>query len=158
MPAHPSDRPWVIRFRFLPEEQAVLAEFENVELQTPADASRWAKEVAVRLAAFGHKVDLLIDLDGLRVKPAASREFGRQRADVLARHTRRSFRFGGDRSTLTSVHTSAVLENAAANVYASFEEARDALRRDRAAEAPSSDRGAAPHAPPAPRSPASSRR
>jgi hypothetical protein len=162
----PSDKAWVIRFRYLPEDDAVLAEFENVELQTAADALRWAKEVDARLSTFGRKVDLIINLDGLRVKPPASREFGRQRKEVLARHSRRSFRFGGDRSTLTSVHTSAVLENAAANVYGSFEEARDALRRDRAGMgAPSSSRTPSSSrsptsAPPSPRSttPASSRR
>lgn len=125
-----------MRFRYLPEDDAVLAEFENVDLQTPADAQRWAREVDVRLASFGRKVDLLINLDGLRVKAAASRDFGRLRAEVLARYTLRSFRFGGDRSTLTSVLTSAVLEGAAANVFGSLEEAREALRRERAGAAP----------------------
>lgn len=130
----PSARPWVIRFRYLPEDDAVLAEFENVELHTPADAQRWAREVDLRLSSFGRKVDLLINLDGLRVKPPASRDFGRQRAIVLAKHSRVSYRFGGDRSTLTSVLTTSVLEHTAANVYGSFEEARAALRRDRERE------------------------
>jgi len=42
-----------------------------------------------------------------------------------------SFRFGGDGPTRTSVLTSAVLENAAANLCTTFEEARAALRRSR---------------------------
>jgi hypothetical protein len=129
----PAPRPWVIRFRYLPEDDAVLAEFENVELLTPADAQRWAREVDLRLASFGRKVDLIINLDGLRVKPGASRDFGKRRAEVLGRHSQSSYRFGGDRSTLTSVLTSSVLEHAPANVYGSFEEARAALRRDRLA-------------------------
>lgn len=120
-----------MRFRYLQEDDAVLAEFENVDLVTPADAQRWAREVDLRLASFGKKVDLLINLDGLKVKPGASREFGKKRAWVLAKHSHRSYRFGGDRATLTSVHTSAVLEQTAANVYASFDDARAALRRDR---------------------------
>lgn len=124
-------RPWVIRFRHLKEDDAVLAEFENVELVTPADAQRWAREVDARLSSFGKKVDLLINLDGLKVRPGASREFGKLRAEVLGKHSNRSYRFGGDRATLTSVHTSAVIENTAANVYASFDEARAALQRDR---------------------------
>lgn len=120
-----------MRFRYLKEDDAVLAEFENVELVTPADAQKWAREVDLRLASFGKKVDLLINLDGLKVRPGASREFGKLRAKVLAKHSNQSYRFGGDRSTLTSVHTSAVLEQTAANVYGSFEEARTALKRDR---------------------------
>lgn len=39
-------RRWVMRFRYLPEDDAVLAEFENVELSRPADVHRWAREVA----------------------------------------------------------------------------------------------------------------
>jgi hypothetical protein len=121
-----------MRFTHLEADDVVLAEFENVELATNADVTRWANEVGRRLVAFGRKVDLLINLDGLRVKAAASREFGRRRAEVLQRYTSRSFRFGGDRSTVTSVLTSAVIERAPDNVHGSYEEALDALRRERA--------------------------
>lgn len=133
-----SGKPWLIRFRFLPEDDAVLAEFDGVDLNTPEDVHRWAREVDTKLRGFGRKVDLIINLDGLRVKPAASREFGKCRAEVLATHSKSSYRFGGDRSTLTSVHTSAVLQQAAANVYGSFEDARTALHRARAMNASSS--------------------
>jgi hypothetical protein len=127
----PEQKPWVMRFRHLPDDDAVLAEFENVELYTPDDVTRWAREVEARLSSFGRKVDLLINLDGLKVRGAASREFGKRRAEVLAKYTRSSFRFGGDRATLTTVLTSAVIENTAANVYGSFEAARNALRASR---------------------------
>lgn len=131
MTAPPSSRRWAIRFTYLPDMDAVLAEFDDVELNTPADAARWAREVDVRLGSFGHKVDLLINLDGLRVKPAASAEFGRRRAEVLAKHAKSSYRFGGDRHTVTSIFTSSVLAGAATNVCASYEEALAALRSDR---------------------------
>jgi len=127
----PIAKPWVIRFRYLPDDEAVLAEFENVELNTPADAQRWAREVDIRLGSYRRKVALIINLEGLRVKLAASREFGRLHAEVLTKHTSSSFRFGGDGPTRTSVLTSAVLENAAANLCTTFEEARAALRRSR---------------------------
>lgn len=131
MAAPPSSRAWKIRFTEVQTSDVVLAEFEGVELATTSDVTRWANEVGERLGAFGRKVDLLINLDGLRVKPAVSREFGRRRAAVLARFTTRSYRFGGDRNTVTSVLTTAVIEGAPTNVHGSYQEALDALLRDR---------------------------
>jgi hypothetical protein len=123
--------PWRLTFTYLREHDAVLARFDDVELVTPADAARWAKEVEAKLEGYGRKVYLLIDLGGLVVKPTAAREFGRLRADVLAKYAHASFRFGGDRPTITTVYTSSVLHNAAANHHASFEDALAALKRER---------------------------
>ena len=84
---------------------------------------------------------MLIDLAGLVVRPPAAREFGRRRADVLAKHSLGSYRFNGDRATVTTVYTSSVLDHAAANHFASFDEAVTAMRRDRGMP-PVSSRGA----------------
>jgi len=157
----PSAKPWVIRFRYVAEDDAVLAEFENVEIQTREDADRWAREVDVRLRSFGRKVDLLINLDGLQVKPAASRDFGRRRAEVLEKYARSSYRFGGDRPTLTSVLTSAVIEQTDANVYGSFAAARNALlsaRRDAPSSSPTPGSSRSPTSEPHSPRPASSKR
>lgn len=109
------------------EFDVIEAFFENYELVSEADVLRWRQEVERGLARFGRKVDLLICLNGLIVRPAASRFFGEHRSQVLAQHTRRSFRYGGDGATRTTVFTSSVLHNADANVYPTREAALQAL-------------------------------
>ena len=123
---------WRMTFTYLAEHDAVCARFEKVELVSAADALRWSTEVALKLGSFGRKVYLLIDLEGLIVKPTAARDFGRLRAEVLSKYALASYRYGGDRPTITTVYTSSVLHNAAANHYGSFEEAVAAMKRDRA--------------------------
>ena len=122
---------WRLTFTYLTEHDAVHARFENVELVNAADATRWAKETSAKLESFGRKVYLLIDLAGLVVKPTAAKEFGRLRAEVLSKYALESYRYGGDRPTVTTVYTSSVLHNAAANHYGSFDEALAAMKRDR---------------------------
>ena len=123
---------WRLTFNYLAEHDAVHARFENVELVSAADAIRWSKEVAAKLEPYGRKVYLLIDLTGLVVKPTAAKEFGRLRAEVLAKYSVESYRYGGDRPTITTVYTSSVLHSAAANHYGSFDDAVAAMQRDRA--------------------------
>lgn len=110
----------------------VEALFESYELASEADVLRWRQEVERGLGRFGRKVDLLIRLDGLIVRPAASRFFGEHRSQVLAKHTHQSFRYGGDGATRTTVFTSSVLHGADANVYPTREAALDALLKARA--------------------------
>ena len=111
----------------------VEALFESYELASEAGVVRWRQEVERGLARFGRKVDLLIRLDGLVVRPAACRFFGEHRSQVLARHTHQSFRYGGDGATRTTVFTSSVLHGAEANVYPTRQAALDALLEARAA-------------------------
>jgi len=118
-------------FTYDAQNDVVTASFTDVVLANSADVLRWQREVEGHFAKFGRKVDLLIDLAGLMVKPGASRTFGKCRASVLSRFTLRSFRFNGDTSTRTSVFTSSVIEGAAANVYDSREKALQALLEDR---------------------------
>lgn len=111
----------------------VEAKFRDVYLRDPEDVDEWARRVDIELQRFGGKVDLLIDLEGLHVHPGASRHFGFVRANVLAKHARRSVRYGPDRWTATSVNTSRVLNGADANIHESREAALEALleaRRD----------------------------
>lgn len=111
----------------------VEAKFARVELFSPLDVLRWRREVEGHLSRFGRKVDLLIALDGLVVHPAASTSFGRERKEVLSRFTNRSFRYQGSMTTRASVLTTAQVFGAAANIYASREEALAALLADRRA-------------------------
>jgi hypothetical protein len=126
---------WKMSFTYQAAHDVVLARFDGVELTTSIDAARWAAEVDEKLGAFGRKVTLIIDLTGLVVRPTAAAEFGRLRAEVLAKHSTTSYRFGGDRATVTSVYTSAVIHHADANHFASYEAALAAVKREREAEA-----------------------
>jgi hypothetical protein len=124
-----------MRFQYDPSLDAVHASFTDCVLSTPKDVERWEREVKARLATFGRKVDLLIDMSGLIVKPAVSTLFGEARARVLRMYANRSFRYGADRSTRISVFTSSVIHQIDANVFATREEAIEALIQSRQREA-----------------------
>lgn len=115
--------------RFVLDEQYQFVEafFDGCELRTLADVMAWRTGVERELARFGHKVELLINLDGLVVRPSAARAFGEHRSQVLSQFVNRSFRYGGDAATRTSVFTSSVFTGADANVYPSRSAALAAL-------------------------------
>lgn len=127
--------PWKMSFDYDEAFDVVTATFEDCTLNNALDVARWRTEVEGYLSKYPSKVDLLINLDGLVVKYTAGRVFGRERTAVLARYTRRSFRFGGDEMTKMFVSTSGVINGAAVNVYRSREEALRALLAERASEA-----------------------
>jgi hypothetical protein len=126
---------WTIRFLHDRAYDVVEAKFFDVVLETTADVLRWRREVEQHLSSFGRRVDLLIDLDGLVVRPAATQFFGEQRSQVLMRFSIRSFRYNGSLSTLSSISQTARLYGAAANVHPNRASALAALlaerRRDR---------------------------
>src|SRR5688500_12288491 len=106
---------WWMRFTVVPTPDApklVEAQFRDVVLHDAADADECAKRADAGRGRFGERVDLLSDLEGLRVRPGASRRFGEARARVLAAHAHDSARYGPDRWTATSVNTSRVLHGA----------------------------------------------
>jgi len=113
------------------ENDLVLARFDGYVLNAPEDVERWSSEISERLARFGRKVDLLINLDGLRVSFAAGRAFGHARKKVLDEYSRHSFRFGGDDMTRLFVNTSSMITGAAGNAFSTREEALAALRKVR---------------------------
>ncbi len=124
-----------LRFTLDPEFGFVEATFTAYVLQTEADVVAWRATVERELARFGRKIDLLINLDGLIVKPSAARAFGVHRTAVLKQFTHHSFRYGGDLATQTTVFTTSVRDGAEANVYPTREAAVEALlaarRRER---------------------------
>jgi hypothetical protein len=126
---------WKMTFDYDSVHDVVTASFQDCILNNSLDVARWRTEVEGFLSRYPSKVDLLINLDGLVVKYTAGRIFGRERAEVLARFTKRSFRFGGDEMTKMFVSTSGTINGAAVNVYRSREEALQALLSDRKAEA-----------------------
>ncbi|HEX8821493.1 MAG TPA: hypothetical protein VF794_16330 [Archangium sp.] len=126
---------WKMSFDYDEVHKVVTASFQDCILNNALDVARWRTEVEGALSRYPSKVDLLINLDGLVVKYTAGRVFGRERAEVLARFTKRSFRFGGDEMTKMFVATSGTINGAATNIYKSREEALQALLADRRAEA-----------------------
>lgn len=119
--------------RFVLDEQYDIVEafFEAYELRSAADVLAWRAKVERELGRFGHKVDLLINLDGLVVRPAAAKLYGEHRSQLLALFANRSFRYGGDNATRTTVFTTSVFTGAEANVFPSRREALEALLDDR---------------------------
>ncbi len=126
---------WKMSFDYDEQHDVVTATFEDCVLNNALDVARWRTEVEGWLSRYPMKVDLLINLDGLIVKYTAGRVFGRERTEVLARYTQRSFRFGGDEMTRMFVSTSGVISGAAVNCFGSREEALRALLADRTAVA-----------------------
>ncbi|QRK10765.1 hypothetical protein JQX13_12235 [Archangium violaceum] len=126
---------WRMSFDYDEVHDVVTATFEDCILNNALDVARWRTEVEGHLSRFPSKVDLLINLDGLVVKYTAGRVFGRERTEVLARYTQRSFRYGGDEMTKMFVSTSGVINGAAVNVFNSRDEALAALLADRNAQA-----------------------
>jgi len=127
---------WTVALSYVPEHDFVLCSYDVV-LRDERDAIRWRREVSAEFRRIGRiPVDTLIKLDGLIVKPSGARGYGEQRAILVEQFCRRSYRFGGDRSTRTSVYTSSVLTGAPANVYATYDEALRALLQDRLRESP----------------------
>lgn len=116
---------WTIRL----ERHVDIVEsfFVDVVLAGPDDVERWEREIGALLTP-GAPHRLLIDLDGLVVKPAAAGAFGEARARVLARYARCSARYGGDGWTRMSIHTSAIRQNTHGEVFETRDEALRYLR------------------------------
>ena len=69
-----------MRFEYDPAIDAMHASFTDCVLATPTEVTRWEREVSAELSHLGRRVDLLIDMTGLVVKPAVSLLFGEARA------------------------------------------------------------------------------
>jgi hypothetical protein len=132
--ATPRSRDWKLDFEYVPEHDAVVVRYGGVVLEDEADAVEWHARVGAEFRRLGKSpVDVLIDLDGLSVKPSASRLYGVHRLAIIKQFCRRTFRFGGSAVTRTSVFTSSVIERIDANVLGSYEDALRALQHARRA-------------------------
>lgn len=113
------------RLRFLHDAALDVVESfsDQIVLNSAADVDEWASHVSEALAQYGKKVWLLINLDGLVVRPTASASFGKRRAEVLQRFACASVRYGGDPWTLVSITTSAARHDTHGNVFPTRDEA-----------------------------------
>ena len=118
--------PWLISLRSI--DGVVESVFTDVVLATLDDVARWEREVGVVLQQQRPPILLLINLDGLIVKPAAAGTFGEARARVLGRFATKSARYGGDGWTRTAIHTSSIRHQTHGSVFASRQEALESLR------------------------------
>jgi hypothetical protein len=124
---------WSIRHRYDKTGDFMHVEFKDVVLATPADVDRWRAEVEEFYKPIGRKLNVLINLDGLALKPSAASAFARARAYINGKYHVRVYRYSGNVQTRTTLLTGAVHEKADVDVYASYDEALSALQRDRAA-------------------------
>ena len=108
-------------------EGAVEAAFRAGALEGVRDGAVGGEGLRAERAAMGSRVWLLIGLAGLRVQARAARSFGEARSRILQKFIVHSYRYGGDRKTLTSIATSRVIHGAEDNVFPTREEALAAL-------------------------------
>jgi hypothetical protein len=102
-----------------------------VALETAAEVAAFAKEIDREMTKLGRKVDIIVDLGDLVVKPAAVAAYDVERQRMFAAYALRAYRYHGSSLVRTRILTSSTLHDQRANVFPSFEEARDALLADR---------------------------
>ena len=123
---------WTLRLSYDDADEVVTLEHPpTVVLATAQDVAEYFALCDVEIAKFKGPFDLLIDYTDFFVKSAMARVYGEHRRSVLERHTRRSYRYGGEAETRSAVYTSSVLQGMNANVYRSRDEALAALIADR---------------------------
>jgi hypothetical protein len=124
---------WNMSFEYQAQHDVVHARFTGCLLVSPEDVSRWKAEVEEKLAAFGRRVDLMLDLEGLEVTFNAGRLFGLARHEVLERFTLRANCYGGDETTRMFLATSGVLHGRPMAHLENLEAALVAMRAEREA-------------------------
>ena len=106
-------------------------QYRSAALESAADARAFAKEIDREMSKLGKKLDIIVNLGELVVKPAAVAVYDEERQRMFAAYALRAYRYGGSALVRTRILTSSTLHDQAANVFASFEDARAALLRDR---------------------------
>jgi len=106
-------------------------QYRPVALENGADARAFAKEIDREMSKLEKKVDIIVNLGELVVKPAAVATYDEERQRMFAAYALRAYRYGGSALVRTRILTSSTLHDQAANVFATFDEARAALLRDR---------------------------
>lgn len=106
-------------------------EYHPVVLESAADARAFAREIDRAMSKLGKKVDIIVNLGELVVKPAAVATYDEERQRMFAAYALRAYRYGGSALVRTRILTSSTLHDQAANVFATFEDARTALLRER---------------------------
>ena len=114
------------------EGEFAHVQYKPVVIETVAHVRAFATEIDRELGKLGKKVDIIVDLGELVVRPAAVRAYDEERQKLFSAYALRAYRYHGSARGRTRILTSSTLHGQAANVFATFDEARAALLRDRA--------------------------
>jgi hypothetical protein len=109
--------------------------YQPVTLATAADVAAFAAEIDHAMTKLGKKVDIIVNLGELCVKPAVVRVYDETRQRMLNDYAQRAYRYSGAGLVRTKILTSSTLHGQNANVFLSFEQALEALLADRAHDA-----------------------
>lgn len=107
-------------------------EYLPATLSTKAEVAAFAEEVDREMSKLGKKVDIIVNLGELLVKPAAVPAYDEVRQRMFRAYARQAYRYSGSNLVRTKILTSSTLNGQTANVFASFEQALEALLADRA--------------------------
>jgi hypothetical protein len=117
----------------------VTLSYKDLVLETEADVAWFLRSCDAWWKHFDagkphERKDLLVDMGGIVVKPAVAASWNAARGRLVERYLRRTYRFGGERRTVTAVHLGEVLQKVEGTVYADRAEALAAFLADRGAE------------------------
>ena len=106
-------------------------------LQSEAQVAEFAREIdqAIVAAVGRRKVDIIVDLGDLTVKPVVAHAYDTVRLRLREERARRAYRYGGTAVVRTKVLTSSTIHGERANVHETFEQALAALLADRSRDA-----------------------
>ncbi len=110
----------------------VLIEYRPVTLATREDVEAFAFEIEVELSKLARKVDIIVNLGQLVVKPTAVVAYDEARQRMISLYALRAYRFSGSTLVRTRILTSSAINGQTANVFSSLPEALEALLSDRA--------------------------
>jgi hypothetical protein len=117
----------------------VTLSYSNLVLEAPGDVE-WFEQQCVGFWRDYHgspipsvRKDLLVDMDGIVVKPAVAAAWNAARGRIAEKYLGKTYRFGGERRTQTAIHLGQVLQKTEGMIYADRKEALAALLADRLA-------------------------
>lgn len=107
--------------------------YKPVTIETPEDVAEFARDIAAQIVSLvgERKIDIVVDLGQLVVKPSAAQLYDAARRELAGKHAKLAFRYSGLSIVRTKILTSSAIHGQHANVYESFEQAVAALMRAR---------------------------
>jgi hypothetical protein len=116
----------------------VTLSYTSLVLESDADAAWFEQQCEAFWKRFHGgrpnqpRKDLLVDMRGIVVKPAAAAAWNAVRAKMAAKYIAKTYRFNGfDRRTVTAVHLGQVLNHTDGTIYPNRQQALAALLADR---------------------------
>jgi hypothetical protein len=127
---------WTLSFEYQAQHDIVHARFQRCLLVRAEDVHQWKADVEEKLAEFGRRVDLVMDLDGLEVTFTVGRLFGQARRELLERFALRAQCYGGEETMRRFLATSGGLPGRPVAHLETFDAALEAMQAEREALRP----------------------